>query len=110
MNVLLSSRVACALLIVFLLQLHTSGFAQPASNAPNQNSTDQDIKQDYAQVLRQFEKAAAAGNAKAMYNMGVAYEIGKGVKQDDVKARQWYEKAAAAGFSQAAEALKTLPR
>jgi TPR repeat protein len=44
-----------------------------------------------------FERAANAGDAGAMVNLGFAYERGNGVPQDLAEARKWYEKAATAG-------------
>jgi TPR repeat protein len=46
---------------------------------------------------RSFERAANAGDAAAMVNLGFAYERGNGVPQDFAEARKWYEKGAAAG-------------
>jgi TIR domain/Sel1 repeat len=45
----------------------------------------------------EYEKAAAKGDASAMFNLGVLYENGFGVAQDYAKAGAWYEKAAAKG-------------
>jgi hypothetical protein len=49
----------------------------------------------------QYEKAAAKGDANAMFNLGVLYHNGQGVAQDYTKAREWYEKAAAKGDASA---------
>ena len=54
------------------------------------------------------EKAAAGGNASAMYSLGVLYQIGRGVAQDYAKARDWYQKAADAGNTDAKQALLRL--
>jgi TPR repeat protein len=53
-------------------------------------------KQDLAEALKWFEKAAALGNIDAMNNISAMYNVGHGVSQDLAKAREWYEKAAAA--------------
>ena len=50
---------------------------------------------------KDYEKAAAKGDASAMFNLGVLYHNGQGVVQDYVKAREWYEKAAANGDASA---------
>ena len=50
---------------------------------------------------KEYEKAAAKGDASAMFNLGVLYHNGQGVAQDYVKAREWYEKAAAEGDASA---------
>ena len=48
---------------------------------------------DYAKALLLSEKAADAGSADAMYNLGILYDNGLGVAQDYGKAREWYQKA-----------------
>jgi len=50
---------------------------------------------------KEYEKAAAKGDASAMFNLGVLYHNGQGMAQDYVKARECYEKAAAAGDADA---------
>jgi uncharacterized repeat protein (TIGR03803 family) len=58
---------------------------------------------DYAQALQLFQKAAAAGDAQAMYELGELYNRGvvPPFSPDYAQARQWYEKAAAASHAQA---------
>jgi TPR repeat protein len=60
------------------------------------------------QARHWYEKAAAAGIAQAMLNLGLMYESGDGVAADVAAARQWYEKAAVAGDSDAAAQLSRL--
>jgi TPR repeat protein len=55
------------------------------------------VPQDYAKAREWHEKAAAAGSAFSMNELGVLYVNGFGVAPDDAKAREWFEKAAAAG-------------
>jgi TPR repeat protein len=52
---------------------------------------------DWAVARLRYEKAAAAGDGKAMSNLGSLYQLGLGVPQDYAKAKEWFEKAAAAG-------------
>jgi TPR repeat protein len=52
-----------------------------------------------------FEKAAAAGHARAQLNLGILYFRGQGVPRDLIQARAWLEKAAAGGDPQAMYAL-----
>jgi TPR repeat protein len=63
---------------------------------------------NFAEALPLLQKAADAGNATAMYNLGWLYEYGYakgvarnyggiGVDRDFGKAREWYQKAADAG-------------
>jgi len=55
-----------------------------------------------------FRKAAAAGSAAAMHNLGAMYEHGHGVAQGYAQARGWYRRAAEAGNAPAAERLYRL--
>ena len=58
----------------------------------------------WADNVPDFKKtlqAAEQGYAKAQYNLGVAYEKGKGVRQDYTQAVQWYRKAAEQGYADA---------
>jgi tetratricopeptide (TPR) repeat protein len=54
-------------------------------------------RKDYAQARRLYDKAAAAGYAMAMNNIGGIYEGGDGVPQNYAEAARWYAKAVAAG-------------
>lgn len=54
-------------------------------------------EQHYHRAMADFRKAAAAGSANAMFNIGVLYADGQGVPQDYAKAMEWYRKGAAAG-------------
>src|SRR5260370_16622319 len=60
-----------------------------------------------AKAVELFEKAAAAGHARAQLNLGILYLRGQGAAPDLVQARAWLEKAAASGDPQA---LYTLGR
>ncbi|HIU33505.1 MAG TPA: sel1 repeat family protein, partial [Candidatus Pullichristensenella excrementigallinarum] len=44
-----------------------------------------------------YQKAADAGNATAMSNLGYCYENGYGVEQNYEMALEWYQKALNAG-------------
>jgi len=48
-----------------------------------------------------LQKAAAAGDAHACLQLGLASETGDGLPQDYARAREWYEKAAAGGVAEA---------
>ena len=54
-------------------------------------------RKDYAEARRLFDKAADAGYAMAMNNIGALYEAGYGVSQNYAEAARWYGKAVAAG-------------
>ena len=55
------------------------------------------VKQDYAEAVKWYRKAAEQGNSYAQRNIGVMYHNGKGVKQDTTEAVKWYRKAAEQG-------------
>jgi TPR repeat protein len=48
-----------------------------------------------------LQKAAAAGGAKAQYELGVRYEYGQDVDQDYTKAAEWTRKSADQGYADA---------
>jgi hypothetical protein len=54
-------------------------------------------RKDFAEARRLYEKAAAAGYAMAMNNIGGIYEGGEGLPANYVEASRWYSKAVAAG-------------
>jgi TPR repeat protein len=66
------------------------------------------VDRDYGEAMTWYRKAADAGNATAMYNIGVLYENGFGVQMDSDKAVEWYKKAAAGNSEDAKAALKSL--
>ena len=68
----------------------------------------QGVKQDHAEAVRWYRKAAEQGDADAQCMLGVAYENGRGVKQDASEAVWWYRKAAEQGLVNVVAALKRL--
>lgn len=64
-------------------------------------SSKEDLANKYQDALTWFEKAAAAGNEKAQYYLGLMYYQGKGVKADYNKAVEWFTKSANAGNEKA---------
>lgn len=65
------------------------------------------IKQDYAQALSWFEKAAEQEVPGAVNMVGVMYSSGKGVPEDDEVATSWYKKGAQLGDFNSLENLGT---
>lgn len=55
------------------------------------------VKQDYAEALKWYQKAAEHGNERAQYNLASLYADGLGTTRDAAKAAQWYAKAAEKG-------------
>lgn len=57
----------------------------------------QGVKQDKAEAVKWFHKAAFQGNAEAMFNLGASYYNGDGVTRDEQQAYAWFLLAKEAG-------------
>ena len=68
------------------------------------------IKQDYAEALKWFRKAAGQGCDNAQNNLGILYANGYGVEQDYAEALKWFRKAVEQGNSKAKSNLGDLYR
>src|SRR5271165_5798686 len=90
------SAFAVVLLCCVLSPAQTQS-AKPLPNAPSAEA-----------ARKSLEKAAAAGDAQAAYNLGVMYRDGQGAPQDYQKARQWFDKAKRAGYAKAMLNLGTM--
>jgi TPR repeat protein len=67
------------------------------------------LPKDDSQAVSWFRKAAEAGDARGMANLGFMYENGRGgLPKDDGQAVSWFRKAAEAGNEYAVAALKRL--
>ena len=66
------------------------------------------VEQDYKEAVYWFRKAADAGNAAAMCNLGTMYETGKGVNMDLGEARRLYEEGAKHKDEECAARLKKI--
>lgn len=60
---------------------------------------DHGLNQDYGTAMRLYRKAAEAGSAEAMANIGCMYKHGIGVVSNSFRAAYWFTKAANAGDS-----------
>ena len=54
-------------------------------------------KGDYTAALKEWQPLAEQGSRDAQYNVGLAYEEGKGVPQNYAEAAKWIERAANQG-------------
>lgn len=63
------------------------------------------IKQDYANIIRKYQKVAEQGSISAQIALAEIYRYGIGVSSDDEKAAPWYEKAAKQGNAEAQRSL-----
>ena len=66
------------------------------------------VKQDFAEALKWYRKAAEHGLAEAESNLGVMYEDGAGVPKDYVQAAALYQSAALHGSERGELNLATL--
>jgi len=57
-----------------------------------------------------YRKAAEHGDAKAQYNLGIAYAKGEGIAKDEAQAVEWFRKAAEQGDSDAQANLRQLSK
>lgn len=84
-----------------------SAHAQTTGSGANANVVKSGVeawqRQDYAGAVRQWETAAARGDADAEFNLGQAYRLGKGVPQDMAKAEFYFGRAARKGHPQAGD-------
>lgn len=63
------------------------------------------VKQDMAEAVAWYRKAAAAGFPSAQYNLGVLLSNGKGVTKDTKEAAKWFYAAAGQGVFEAQKAM-----
>ena len=53
----------------------------------------QGVRQNNAEAVRWYRKAAEQGIGEAQYNLGLMYEEGQGVSKNRKVAKEWYKKA-----------------
>jgi len=63
------------------------------------------VKQDYAEAVRWYRKAAEQGNLWGQNALGSMYQLGMGVKQDYAEAVKWFRKSAKQGNASAQNLL-----
>jgi uncharacterized protein len=68
----------------------------------------QGVKQDFAEAMAWFRKAAERGYAQAQYNLGKMYLKGQGLAADREEAKKWFTRAANAGYQPARKALDAM--
>jgi hypothetical protein len=52
---------------------------------------------EHCNLIARFQRAADAGDAQAMYNLGICFQLGTGVVKDEKQVVDWFRKAAVAG-------------
>jgi TPR repeat protein len=63
-------------------------------------------REQYANALKWYERAAACGNEDSMCNIGLLYDEGRGVERNIAKAREWWEQAVEQGCQKSETMLK----
>jgi uncharacterized protein len=77
------------------------GDTQAQSNLGAMYATGQGVRQDYAEAMKWYRRAADQGDTRSQYNLGVMYDAGRGVPEDYAEATKWYRKAAEQGQADA---------
>jgi uncharacterized protein len=79
--------------------IHAPGADASASADSIRQAREAFGKGDYAGAVQAWTLAANAGNATAMYNLGVMSFTGRGTVKDQAAAVRWFAKAGAAGHT-----------
>ena len=69
----------------------------PASAGPLEDGLADAQRGDYETALKFWRPLAEQGHAKAQFNLGLMYFIGRGIPQDDAAAVKWWRLAAEQG-------------
>ena len=67
-------------------------------------------RQDYAEAVRWYLRAAEHGSTDAEYSLGHMYSCGQGVERDDEKALGWFRRAAEHGSADARRRIQNILR
>jgi TPR repeat protein len=65
-----------------------------------QRLDEQAMPKNVVEAAKDLRQAAEQGDAKAQFNLGLAYENGQGVPKDETEAVKWYQKAAEQGYAE----------
>ena len=66
------------------------------------------VRQDYAEALRWYRKAAEQGDVQAQYNLGLMYYNGQGVRQNFHLSKEWFGKACDGGVQEGCDQYRYL--
>ena len=82
------------------------GTRSPWQISPGCTRAAGEVQENDALAVDWYRKAADAGNAVAMTELGAMYARGEGVAQDGAEAIRWYRNAADAGDAVAMTTLR----
>jgi len=68
-------------------------------------AVENEVRQDYAEAVKWYRKAADQDFADAQFELANCYETGNGVQRNHVEAAKWYRKAAEQGHAEAQREL-----
>jgi uncharacterized protein len=85
-----------------------TGLARVVTAGPLEDGLVAAEHRDYATAIRLWGPLAEQGNPDAQYNLGLAYEYGRGVTRDHAAAANWFRKAANQGLAVAQLSLGVL--
>ena len=95
---------------IAIVALGLSGTAGAATSGPGtayaasvQQGVDAASRNDYASAVKLWQGPAAAGDADAQFNLGMAYKNGLGVTADLARAEELFRKAATQGHVDAGD-------
>ena len=81
-------KLKTIILLVLTLSLNNISYAG------EKGAWDASTKGDNVEAFEQWKLLAEQGDAKAQYNLGLIYALGKGVPKDLAQAIYWFEEAA----------------
>ncbi len=116
-KLLIIGRCFCSVIMACMLAVSAMGDHTVGSNEPVAEAEVSDILEaarrairlkDYSEAASLYRSLALEGDADAMYQLGVLFQMGRGVSKNHTKAVGWYEKAAAQGHMKAQFNLGTM--
>ena len=90
-----------SLVVISLLFLSGYGYTEENAQSYFQKAKQFHLLKDNKQVFFWSKKAAESGLAKAQYNVGVMYALGKGVSKSMKNSKHWINKARENGYKKA---------
>lgn len=95
--------------LIALILASTGVILSPAgARADTRDGVDAWTRGDFSGAVREWQAAAAKGDADALYNLGEAYRLGKGVPRDLARAEDCFGRAAAMGHLLASDTYGVL--
>ena len=86
------------------------GYVAAQYNLGVMYSSGKGVKQNYAEAVKWYRKAAEQSDADAQAYLGVMYSNGEGVKRNPSKAKEWFRKACENGYQKACDVLRELEK